>query len=227
MNRSEFVDLLGVIHCFRDIAEKNACKLGYHKKKLENTKTEISPILETLSQVIGFNKLELVKIQHCGATTNLFAWPVDGVTQKMSKSIVAKIKQFKFRSTEPVRLTYQRRSDGACDYYFCKNGSPCVFVFTADQCREIDVELLERVLLIFDYLIEIFDVNKDPDFTDRELEVMDLVIKGKTNCHISEILNISERTVKFHVSNIFQKMNIESRVELVGKVYAHNTNAIN
>lgn len=47
----------------------------------------------------------------------------------------------------------------------------------------------------------------------RELQVLRLVISGKTNKSVAGELFISERTVDRHVSNIFNKLNVSSRVE--------------
>lgn len=56
--------------------------------------------------------------------------------------------------------------------------------------------------------------EKDP-LTNREIEVLVLIAKGNTNRQISEQLNISTRTVETHRSNIMDKLNLHSRVELV------------
>ena len=47
----------------------------------------------------------------------------------------------------------------------------------------------------------------------RELQVLQLVASGKTNKSIASELFISERTVDRHVSNIFNKLGVSSRVE--------------
>lgn len=51
--------------------------------------------------------------------------------------------------------------------------------------------------------------------TKRELEIADMIALGLSNCEIAEQLYISETTVKKHVSNIFEKMEISRREELV------------
>ena len=51
--------------------------------------------------------------------------------------------------------------------------------------------------------------------TDRELEILKLIKKGKENREISIILNIKPRTVANHVSNILYKMNAKNRTEAV------------
>lgn len=57
-----------------------------------------------------------------------------------------------------------------------------------------------------------------PRLTDRELEVLKLVAKGLNNRAIAEHLFISENTVKNHIRNILEKLQLHSRMEAV--VYA-------
>lgn len=51
--------------------------------------------------------------------------------------------------------------------------------------------------------------------TRRECEVLQLLADGKSNKGIGEALFISEKTVKNHVSNILQKMNVNDRTQAV------------
>ena len=51
--------------------------------------------------------------------------------------------------------------------------------------------------------------------TEREMEVLELLAEGKTNKQIAEELVISERTVKFHVSSILNKLGASNRTEAV------------
>lgn len=51
--------------------------------------------------------------------------------------------------------------------------------------------------------------------TRRECEVLQLLADGKSNRGIGETLFISEKTVKNHVSNILQKMNVNDRTQAV------------
>ena len=54
-----------------------------------------------------------------------------------------------------------------------------------------------------------------PRLTDREMEVLKLVAKGMNNRDIARELFISENTVKNHVRNILEKLQIHSRMEAV------------
>jgi DNA-binding NarL/FixJ family response regulator len=55
--------------------------------------------------------------------------------------------------------------------------------------------------------------------TPRELEVLRLVASGKTNKAIAKELFLSEKTVDRHVSNIFAKVNVTSRVAATAYAY--------
>ena len=47
--------------------------------------------------------------------------------------------------------------------------------------------------------------------TKREKEIFDLLITNKTTKDISDILNISEKTVRNHISNVMQKLGVKGR----------------
>jgi len=53
------------------------------------------------------------------------------------------------------------------------------------------------------------------DMTDREKEILSLMVEGLSNGKIAEHLTINQSTVKFHVSNILGKLAVASRTEAV------------
>ena len=53
--------------------------------------------------------------------------------------------------------------------------------------------------------------------TDREMEVLSLLVKGLSNKEIADDLYISPRTVKSHVSNILRKLDVKDRTQAVIK----------
>ena len=70
------------------------------------------------------------------------------------------------------------------------------------------------------------DVLKDKvsELTRRELEVLKMIASGAFNKEIASTLNISERTVKNHVSNIFKKIGVSDRTQAA--VFAIKNNII-
>ena len=57
--------------------------------------------------------------------------------------------------------------------------------------------------------------------TPREQEVLDFLLRRLSNKEIASILRISERTIKFHVGNIFHKLHVTSRQELSATCVPH------
>lgn len=49
----------------------------------------------------------------------------------------------------------------------------------------------------------------------REREIIELVIRGKTNEEIADGLFISIKTEKYHLYNVFQKMGVKNRLQLI------------
>jgi DNA-binding NarL/FixJ family response regulator len=50
--------------------------------------------------------------------------------------------------------------------------------------------------------------------SEREVEVANLIRKGENNKGIAQVMNISERTVKAHLSSIFRKFEVDDRLRL-------------
>lgn len=53
------------------------------------------------------------------------------------------------------------------------------------------------------------------DLTEREMEVLNLVVQGKSNQQIAEAMFLSLATVKAHVGNILSKLQVSSRAEAI------------
>jgi DNA-binding NarL/FixJ family response regulator len=52
-----------------------------------------------------------------------------------------------------------------------------------------------------------------PELTRRELEILQLVAEGHSNSQLARMLWVTEQTVKFHLSNIYRKLNVANRTE--------------
>lgn len=58
---------------------------------------------------------------------------------------------------------------------------------------------------------------REYDLTDREIEVLQHLADGKSIKEISNIMDLSPHTVKFHVANTYKKLNVQSQAGAVAK----------
>ncbi|OQW64244.1 MAG: hypothetical protein BVN28_03545 [Nitrospira sp. ST-bin4] len=88
---------------------------------------------------------------------------------------------------------------------------------------EKDNRRYEKVLEFFghhlhDVLIQFVHSSSDHHkqlLSQRECDVLNWIKAGKTNWEIAQILGIRERTIRFHVQNIFNKLDVTSRTQAV------------
>ncbi len=59
------------------------------------------------------------------------------------------------------------------------------------------------------------DVLIHKGLSNREAEVAELVSKGLSNKEVANQLFVTEKTVKFHLTNIYKKMSVKSRAQLI------------
>ena len=76
-------------------------------------------------------------------------------------------------------------------------------------------EILARVLAAQSKPVSTSVAQVDSALTDRELEVLQAASRGERNKEIAYKLGITERTVKAHLANIYQKFNVDSRAAAV------------
>lgn len=60
------------------------------------------------------------------------------------------------------------------------------------------------------------------DLSDREMDVLAQVARGKTNAEIGDVLNLSEKTVRNYVSTILEKLHLVNRIELATYAVEHH-----
>lgn len=61
-------------------------------------------------------------------------------------------------------------------------------------------------------------VVEETVLTERQIEVLKLVSKGKTYCQVGDALGITERTIKYHMARIIEKLQLENKAQAI--VYA-------
>lgn len=60
------------------------------------------------------------------------------------------------------------------------------------------------------------------DLSDREMEVLAHVARGKTNAEIGKILHLSEKTARNYVSSVLEKLRLSNRIELATYAVEHH-----
>jgi DNA-binding NarL/FixJ family response regulator len=60
------------------------------------------------------------------------------------------------------------------------------------------------------------------NFTDREKEVLELLVAGRSNREIGQALQIEERTVKAHVAKLMRKVGVQNRIALSVHAITHS-----
>jgi two-component system, NarL family, response regulator YdfI len=63
--------------------------------------------------------------------------------------------------------------------------------------------------------------STDVDLTKRELTILYALQRGETNKEIAQALSLAEQTVKFHLTNLYRKLEVTSRTEAVRYAYEH------
>ena len=92
--------------------------------------------------------------------------------------------------------------------YVSKSEQPAVLLNT--------IEEVASGLMVFPY-IDVRTIYDNPltTLTRRELEVLSDLASGRTNKQIARDLGVSLNTVKFHVRNLFQKLDVNSRGQAI------------
>jgi NarL family two-component system response regulator LiaR len=98
--------------------------------------------------------------------------------------------------------------------YLLKDVSPAELVKAIQAAHRGEAQLHPEIAR---KLMDEFSTRaKEPipgDLTERELEVLRLIARGRSNRQIAEELVISEKTVKTHVSNILSKLHLTDRTQ--------------
>ena len=60
------------------------------------------------------------------------------------------------------------------------------------------------------------------DLSEREMDVLVELARGRTNSQIGRLINLSEKTVRNYVSNILEKLSLNNRIELAAYAIEHH-----
>ena len=78
-------------------------------------------------------------------------------------------------------------------------------------------QIAQRLMQYFANMRPVIPEQAFPDLTEREREVLALIVDGKSNAQIADILVLSPKTVSNHISNIFSKLQVVDRAQAVSR----------
>jgi DNA-binding NarL/FixJ family response regulator len=76
-------------------------------------------------------------------------------------------------------------------------------------------QIAQRLVQYFANMRPVIPRTAFPELTDREREVLALIVDGQSNAQIAESLSLSPKTVSNHISNIFSKLQVLDRAQAV------------
>ena len=109
--------------------------------------------------------------------------------------------------------------------YVEEGASPAEFIMAIRIVHQGSVWAPRRVLSTFIERVSsspgrIFPAGRVA-FTDREKEVLELLVVGRSNKEVGAVLGIEERTVKAHVAKLMRKVGVQNRIALSVHAITH------
>jgi DNA-binding NarL/FixJ family response regulator len=107
--------------------------------------------------------------------------------------------------------------DAGADGYLLKDADDSALLQAIEAVQRGDMPLHPRIArqLVKGMAQQNKPLNSVFDLTEREKKVLQLVAQGLSNKETAQVLNLSGGTVKIHMSNILNKLNVSSRTEAV------------
>ena len=125
--------------------------------------------------------------------------------------------QLRAKPKAPRVVIYTGASSGAIPAQAMAHGAAAYVSKSESPDLLLDtVEAVAHGRMVFPFL-DVRKVHQSPlsELTRRELEVLSALAAGRTNKEIAADLSLSSNTVKFHVKNLFQKLDVHNRSQAI------------
>jgi DNA-binding NarL/FixJ family response regulator len=138
-----------------------------------------------------------------------------------TETIIKKVEEC-YPKTRLLALTMHMNPEIAIDLFGLGLAGYVLKECAFDELENAILQLMQGEQYISPELLKAingFNLNtqKKVILTAKESDVMLLIVNAKTNKEIAQTLNISERTVRFHLSNCFVKFNVNNRQKAANK----------
>jgi DNA-binding CsgD family transcriptional regulator len=145
-----------------------------------------------------------------------------------NESLPIPYKLIKNKSLEEVCSINSRNGGSNESFIYPLDGLGCirmVFVDLVPLEKDVQSRRQKTIDHIFPHLTSCFSqwlCNRQrlidgKQLTTREMEVLHWIKEGKSTWESAQILGITERTVKYHLKNIFRKLDVNNRTQAVGR----------
>ncbi|WP_445456520.1 response regulator [Flavobacterium sp. HNIBRBA15423] len=168
--------------------------------------------------VVGeFNTCEdaLIKIQEIKPDFVLIDISLPGMNGiegiKRIKSLLPSISIIVVTVHENSRYVFDALCAGAVGYVTKSSGGEKLI----EALYQVEAGGAPMSINIARMVVESFQKKQIYNLTDKENQVLDLLSDGKTYASIAEALSVSVNTIKFHVRNIYEKLHVTNKDELI------------
>lgn len=153
-------------------------------------------VLDKRLQVILTNKWAALFVKR---------YPLPDEIRDLSRRIFDAIKSSRLKELFPGEVYFYKKIEGSGSKWtfkldVCEFSEPLVSLFITEESISNKIDLLK--------------VRRHFKLTRRETDVLRRVLNGFKNTDIAEDLEITEQTVKDHLSNIYMKLGVENRFAL-------------
>ena len=189
-NLAETLNTTPSIHCRRDFS---SCEEALEHLSVCAYKPEIMLIDLALPGMGGIDVLEILQINH------------------------PEIRCIVLTGSDKQKDVYDAICAGASGYLL-KNSNVEDVIQSVEDVMDGGASLDPQVA---NMVLNAFPKGNTPkqehDLTEREIEVLQHLSDGKIIKEISDLMNLSSHTVKFHVANTYKKLNVQSQAGAVAK----------
>jgi DNA-binding NarL/FixJ family response regulator len=111
------------------------------------------------------------------------------------------------------RATIERAFMAGASAYVMKSAHPDDLASAARQAFDHSLFLAGAPRVVAPAPGPVHDATARADLTRREEEILRLVAEGHSNAQLAQMLWVTEQTVKFHLSNVYRKLDVSNRTE--------------
>ncbi|MFK8185361.1 MAG: response regulator [Phormidesmis sp.] len=86
---------------------------------------------------------------------------------------------------------------------------------TAELAKAVRQVAAGKRFLPSNVAIKLVERMESDELTQRERDVLALMVQGSSTAKLAEMMHLSEGTIKFHINNIFQKLDVNDRAQAI------------